>query len=131
MQKIEGVYLLHFTKPYRGCSHYIGWSNDIYRRYQEHVSLNGKSNPLVKAAIENDSVVLLVRVWEGESKKFERWLKNKKGASKLCPCCYANWMKNGKSLLESYSAGFEAGAKLRKVIMKECEPVDLENYSWG
>lgn len=91
---MEGVYLLHFTKPYKGCSHYIGWSTDIHQRYIKHIS--GQGNPLVKAAIDNGSLVLLVRVWEGADRNFERKLKNRKSAGKLCPCCNKNWSNNAK-----------------------------------
>ena len=83
--KIQGVYLLHFSRPYKGARHYIGYSDDIYARFQTHIS--GRGNPLVKACVDSGIVVTLVRVWQGADHTFERKLKNRKNSQALCPCC--------------------------------------------
>lgn len=90
---IGGVYLLYFTIPYKGCRHYIGWSENIHARYCTHIK--GQGNPLVKAAIDNGAIVILSRVWPGKDRAFERKLKNRKKASLLCPHCNKNWATNG------------------------------------
>lgn len=89
---MQGVYILHFTKTYKGATHYIGFSTDIYARFAEHTS--GRGNPLVKAALEAGSGILLVRIWEGADRTFERKLKNRKEAHRFCPCCNATLGKN-------------------------------------
>lgn len=81
------VYLLHFSVPYRGAGHYVGWCKDDQpdRRLQEH--LDGNGNPLVHVASKKADV-LLARVWPGQGRGFERWLKQLKGIGKrACPIC--------------------------------------------
>lgn len=80
-----GVYLLHFTPPYRHAKHYIGYSDNIPARIERHK--NGNGNPLVRAAIDAGCNVVLARVWEGEGRTFERHLKNAHNASRFCPIC--------------------------------------------
>jgi predicted GIY-YIG superfamily endonuclease len=89
---MKGVYLIHFATPYKGTSHYIGYSDNVYNRFAEHAKGNG--NPLIKAVIGEGTPILLVRFWQGEDRNFERKLKNRKAAHKLCPCCNKNWAKN-------------------------------------
>lgn len=81
------VYLLHFDKPLKHAQHYIGWCKDdtADRRFATH--LKGRGSALVRAAIQQGIGVTLVRQWEGKPRTFERQLKNRKNARRLCPCC--------------------------------------------
>ncbi len=83
------VYLLHFSKPYRGAGHYVGWCKDLKHpelRLQEH--LDGNGNGLVHTVSKNGIDVTLARIWPDATRGFERWLKNLKGVGKrACPVC--------------------------------------------
>jgi hypothetical protein len=95
MEKISGVYLLHFErkfgsadrcagyKPHAG--HYIGYADDVERRVNEHAAGQGASltRALYKAGIGFE----VAYFWEGADRNFERWLKDKKSAPRFCPIC--------------------------------------------
>ena len=85
---MQGVYLLHFERPIspkHTCQHYLGYADDIERRIEEH--RNGRGARLTAVAKERGIGFRVVRVWEGADRQFERSLKNRKNAPKLCPCC--------------------------------------------
>lgn len=85
------VYLIHLDPgvPRGGginSRHYIGWTQKpVDQRLAEHV--RGAGSPLVKAAVDNGSTVTLARTWAGVDRNFERQLKNRKTAPRLCPIC--------------------------------------------
>lgn len=79
------VYLLHFEPPYKHAKHYMGWTTDVEVRVERH--RNGGGSPLVKAALAAGCVVTVVRTWPNVTRAFERELKNRKGAPRLCPTC--------------------------------------------
>jgi predicted GIY-YIG superfamily endonuclease len=83
---MTGVYLLHFEPPYRHARHYLGFSADIDRRVSEH-QLGTSRQPLISAALNVGTNLVLTRTWEGADRNFERKLKNKKNTPKLCPVC--------------------------------------------
>lgn len=85
----EGVYLLHFDPPYLHAQHYLGWSHDIAARVHQHASGGSRSSPLVQAALANGSRIRLARVWLGADRNFERTLKNRRYARRICPECRA------------------------------------------
>lgn len=83
------VYLLHFFPALAHAKHYIGWTNDddAVRRSLEHKNGTQKGSPLIRAALAAGATIKLARIWEGADRKFERKLKKRKNAARLCPCC--------------------------------------------
>lgn len=83
------VYLLHFDSPisdHHTCQHYIGFANNIEARIAHHH--NGTSGArLLEVAKQRGISFTVVRVWEKGDKKFERKLKNRHDAPRLCPIC--------------------------------------------
>jgi hypothetical protein len=67
--------------------HYIGWSSDVDRRFDEHLAGAGKGSPLIKAAVEAGCEPKLARVWPDVTRAFERFVKNQKHAPRHCPIC--------------------------------------------
>jgi predicted GIY-YIG superfamily endonuclease len=83
-----GVYLIHMESPVtagRPAQHYIGWSTDVFVRLQEHRKNMGAR--ILEVCNERGIQYHLVRVWKGQSRTFERKLKNRKNARLLCPVC--------------------------------------------
>ena len=89
------VYLLHFHLPFKHAKHYIGFVKgelqDVDTRLALHRSGDGAR--LLRAVTAAGIGFDLVRTWEDKTRSFERWLKNWKGATKLCPICCPK-MKN-------------------------------------
>lgn len=85
----SGLYLFHFEPRYAHAGHYLGYADDVYRCVCEHLSSNGRSSPLVRAALSVGSDVTLVRVWVGGDRSLERRLKRQGGLSRHCPICRA------------------------------------------
>lgn len=85
---VEGVYLLHFTKPLGRAKHYIGWSPDIDKRVSRHKT--GKGAKFTASAVRNGAELLLVRIWQGGDRRLEWVLKNSGAHSDLCPLCKAH-----------------------------------------
>lgn len=88
------VYLLCFGEPglhvtgNRYARHYIGWTEgSVDTRVSLH--LIGQGSPLVKAAVERGLRVTLVRTWTDVDRNFERKLKRRREAPRLCPKCNA------------------------------------------
>jgi len=81
------LYLLHFDPRYRHAGHYLGYTEDVPKRFGMH--LKGRGSPLVAAAVRNGSKVLLVRVWNGDGNA-ERELKRYGSRARLCPVCTAD-----------------------------------------
>lgn len=80
-----GVYLAHFDTRYRHAGHYIGWAEDIEARAAKHARGNGgRLMAVIKAA---GIGFVIARTWPGESRTFERRLKNRKNAPRECPIC--------------------------------------------
>jgi predicted GIY-YIG superfamily endonuclease len=98
------LYLLHFDPRYRHAGHYLGYTQELPKRFGLH--LQGKGSPLVKAAINNGSQIVLVRIW-AEDGNAEQEIKRVIGSrAKLCPLCNPkakDVMKSYKSVLVSFS----------------------------
>ena len=85
------VYLIHFDKPlgnpkkkHGQAQHYIGYTEDLKTRLEEHERGNGAK---IMAAVSKRGIPWkIVRVWTGDG-NFERKLKNRKNAKHLCPLC--------------------------------------------
>jgi hypothetical protein len=82
------VYLLHFSQRYGHAGHYTGWAKrgELFRRLSEHEAGNGKASPLIRALLGAGGHFVLARTWEGD-RHFERSIKKRGGASRLCPIC--------------------------------------------
>jgi predicted GIY-YIG superfamily endonuclease len=80
------VYLLHFSRPVgSGATHYLGWSGDPKKRYEDHVS--GKGAKLLRVASRAGVEVSIVRTWEGMTRYDERRMKSHGNLHLLCPAC--------------------------------------------
>jgi predicted GIY-YIG superfamily endonuclease len=80
------VYLLHFEEPVYGTSrHYIGFTNNLEQRIKQH--RYGHAARLTSLARKRGISWEVARVWEDGDKVFERQLKKKSSANKLCPIC--------------------------------------------
>ena len=78
------VYLIHFRPRYKQAGHYLGYADDVWARFAEH--LHGKGARLTQVAVENGIALELTRVWKGD-RKLERRLKRHKHSPLLCPRC--------------------------------------------
>lgn len=79
------VYLIHFERPYHHARHYLGWTKDVDRRFEEHTK--GQGSPLVKAVVDAGIRVSVVKTWPDKTRNFERRLKKLKNTPRLCPVC--------------------------------------------
>jgi predicted GIY-YIG superfamily endonuclease len=86
------VYLIHFHSKLHHSQHYIGYTNDkegaMEARIKKH--RNGSGARILRRCNELGIEYDLVRLWPGCDGKFERKLKNRKNAPKLCPLCKKN-----------------------------------------
>lgn len=87
------VYLLHFDRPLGNpenrraqAQHYLGYADRLDRRALQH--LTGRGAKITQALFARGIGFQIARVWPG-SRAFERKLKNRKEAPKLCPICQA------------------------------------------
>jgi predicted GIY-YIG superfamily endonuclease len=78
------IYLIHFEQPLKHAQHYIGWTRDLDKRVAEHKA--GRGSALLAACVAQSISFEVVCTWEGD-RYFERALKKRKHASRLCPCC--------------------------------------------
>lgn len=78
------LYLLHFDPPYRHAGHYLGYSENIPKRFGLH--LKGRGSPLVKAAVSHGSKIVLVRIWAADGNA-EQEIKRAGSRARLCPIC--------------------------------------------
>lgn len=94
----EVCYLLHFMSRYQHAGHYIGSAVMMEERVREHASGSCDVNLLnvIKAA---GIKFVVARTWPGD-RKFERKLKNRGSAVRLCPLCSGE--KSLQTLLEEY-----------------------------
>lgn len=80
------VYLLHFSRPYGHCRHYIGFTErTIEKRTHEH--LNGYGSALTNAAEEVGITFDVARTWEDVDQSVEFLLKSWADGPALCPIC--------------------------------------------
>jgi hypothetical protein len=82
---MTGVYLLHFSSPYKHARHYIGWAKMIDKRISHHK--HGTGARLCAVVVDAGIELITARIWEGKGKDWERHLKNCKKPSDFCPIC--------------------------------------------
>lgn len=100
------VYLLHFSTPLAHARHYLGWSLDAQDRIDEHLA--GRGSRLVRAVVGKGIHVELVRLWEGETRNFERRLKNGGTLKRVCPLCVDEYRANRRASERSRYAAKKA-----------------------
>jgi predicted GIY-YIG superfamily endonuclease len=79
------LYLLHFDPRYRHAGHYLGYTEDLPKRFALHV--RGKGSPLVKAAVNNGSRIVLVRIWDEDGNAEQEIKRVMRSLVLLCPVC--------------------------------------------
>jgi predicted GIY-YIG superfamily endonuclease len=82
---MTGVYLIHFSSPYKHAKHYIGWASKLNKRIEHHK--HGTGARLCAVVVNAGIELQLARVWEGKDKAFERKLKNQHKPQSFCPIC--------------------------------------------
>ena len=98
LNSLGWVYLWHFSRPLGNLSnaraqaqHYLGFADDpdgdaasLERRAAEHLA--GRGARITKAAIAAGIEISLVATWRAPL-SFEKYLKRRKDAPRLCPIC--------------------------------------------
>jgi len=86
------VYILHFDRKLHHAQHYIGFvdhpAHTLEKRLEYH--RKGQGSKLLKAVVAAGINFKVADIWIDGDRNFERSLKNKKKASKLCPICKNN-----------------------------------------
>jgi predicted GIY-YIG superfamily endonuclease len=89
--EVGTVYLLHFDRPYKHASHYIGFTTDLKARIESH--RNGTGARLMEVVKAAGIGFHVAATWEGVTREKERRLKNGGGACRNCPTCKADAIK--------------------------------------
>lgn len=86
------TYLLHFDSPVpkgggqSSAGHYIGMTNDMARRLNQHVlGRKTSGSGLVSMAMKRGTVIV-VRIWPQDG-HFEQYIKARRNNKRLCPIC--------------------------------------------
>ncbi len=79
------VYLIHLETPIAHSRHYLGWTRFLKKRINHH--RNGTGARFLAEAVRRGIGFEVVRKWKNTDGNFERKLKNRKNAPKLCPVC--------------------------------------------
>lgn len=85
------VYLIHFDQKFHHAQHYIGFvekKSGMKSRLEYH--RGGRGSRLLKAVALKGIAFDVVRKWPEGDRNFERSLKNKRNAPRLCPVCKKN-----------------------------------------
>ncbi len=78
------IYMLHFDQPYKHARHYVGWTDDLFDRLDQHAA--GRGARLVAVIWHAGIGFTLIRICEG-TRYTERAIKNAGGAVRYCPAC--------------------------------------------
>ena len=81
----SGVYLIHFSDPYKHAAHYCGYAENIQKRLEEHASGHGAR--LTEVVVSAGIQLWVARLWPGMDRTFERRLKKHGHLSVFCPFC--------------------------------------------
>jgi predicted GIY-YIG superfamily endonuclease len=84
------VYLICFNQRYKHAGHYIGFTTNLDHRITDH--LCGQGARLMEVITAAGIEWKVTRTWEGD-RNFERYLKNRKDAVRLCPRCNKRAMR--------------------------------------
>lgn len=82
------VYLIHLERKLKHSQHYIGFV-DGEERLESRIEFHkkGRGSKFLKAVSAAGIDFSVVRTWKEGDRNFERQLKNRKKARKLCPVC--------------------------------------------
>ncbi len=82
------VYLIHFEKKFHHCQHYIGYTAD--ENFEKRISCHkkGVGSRLLRAVNLAGIAWEVVMTWPDKDGNFERSLKKRRNAAKLCPKCF-------------------------------------------
>lgn len=80
-------YLRHFDRSHRHARHYIGSTQNLEQRLEEHRA--GRGSPLIAAAIGDGIDFELAAIWEGNPHAERRLHRQKNTRARLCPICIA------------------------------------------
>ncbi len=83
--KLGSVYLIHFERRYHHAGHYIGFTTDTAARLEDH--RNNRGSRLIEVINGAGINWELARLWNNATRSFERRLKRRKEAPRLCPIC--------------------------------------------
>ena len=88
-----GTYLLHFEqpapwRPRNPPRHYLGRSKDVDARIAAH--RDGRGGRFTAGMHQHGITFVVARRWPDNSYEFERQLKARDGAARLCPICKGN-----------------------------------------
>jgi predicted GIY-YIG superfamily endonuclease len=78
------IYVLHFDEKYKHAGHYLGYTNNVERRMQQHRS--GHSVPLMDAVNAAGIPWMLAATFKGD-KAMEKALRHRKNTPRFCPQC--------------------------------------------
>lgn len=78
------VYLLHFMTKFHHAQHYLGYTNNLPRRLEEH---RHDTKHLMGAVNAAGIQWVLAREWPGGDRELERRLKRWGGSAQFCPFC--------------------------------------------
>lgn len=80
------IYLIHFDQRFGHAGHYLGWAKNLEARVAHH--RKGTGARLLQVVNQAGIDWNVVKTWQGD-RHLERRLKNRGGASRLCPACQA------------------------------------------
>ena len=87
-----GVYILHFDRGVSHARHYVGYSDNILQRLEDHLGRRDRGSPLVREAVRRGIGVHLATVYAGD-RKLERKIKDGKNVARHCPICRGDAMR--------------------------------------
>lgn len=86
MSQTRFIYLIHFDQPFKHAKHYLGSAFNLEDRLHDH-RVGGSKCARIMHAVNKAGIGWKVsRFWRG-GRADERRLKNRGGATRLCPIC--------------------------------------------
>lgn len=82
------VYLIHFSRAFKHARHYLGSTNDLEKRLEDHK--NGRGAKLLRHVSEAGIEWEMVRQWSKGGRKLEAKFKKAQHNTRLCPICNKN-----------------------------------------
>jgi predicted GIY-YIG superfamily endonuclease len=83
------VYLIHFERPYYHARHYLGTTNNLDQRLQQHRQGTRYGGARLMEVVTQAGIAWeVVRTWPG-GRQLERYLKSWKSSPRFCPVCEA------------------------------------------
>jgi len=107
--KIGWLYIIHLDQRLGHAGHYIGWSQDPAWRLVYHARGSGAN--FMRVVGEAQISWRVAQVITGVDRYFERYVKDRGGASKFCPIC------TGRTIITSAPANWQS-VWLPKVIAR-------------